>query len=278
MPPLIPVVAFIAFTICIVWVSIKTNQHNEAFRKEEKRRNLVVNNMDKVKTVETARKNLEILKDVKLTISKMAPNVVDYLGLDDDIKDAQEIVDELSLEKIENKVNPMLDDLLHYYTVIMDGDFNDVDRLVALRNKCITILQKYINICLHGEYTISSRGHMMEYFGEEYDPCMDNSTDLKAKLDRRIMELRPEKERKLKIISQMLSLVEREESIMRANLLKTQFNDCTADELKSCYREMVDKNRLAEIKIGNRYFVMLSDKEKKKRQPKKTKQEEGEPS
>ena len=52
---------------------------------------------------------------------------------------------------------------------------------------------------------------------------------------------------------------------MRTKLFSAVFNGFTQEEVKICYRALLKNNRLVEIKLGNRIFVTLSDKEHAKR-------------
>ena len=51
---------------------------------------------------------------------------------------------------------------------------------------------------------------------------------------------------------------------MRAALLKKSFPNATEKEVACCYRALVAGGKVIEMKIGNRWFAILSDKEKKK--------------
>lgn len=95
---------------------------------------------------------------------------------------------------------------------------------------------------------------------------LDSRGALQTALDAAIEPLKPEQRRKRALYRNVMEYVAKGESVQRAALLKNPFPEATAEEVRFCYRELVREYRLVEIKIGNRWFVTLSDKEKEKRE------------
>ena len=85
------------------------------------------------------------------------------------------------------------------------------------------------------------------------------------RLDQAVTEMKPEYRRKMTLYRKIVDAVENEGSVMRSDLLKRSFPNATAKEVECCYKELIKKYKLVEVKLGNRYFVSLSDKELNKR-------------
>lgn len=187
----------------------------------------------------------------------------------EDRKDMEEYANELERGEWEEKADNMLRDFHYYYTLITYGAFNESDKMLNAKKRCLDILRKY-NMSWEGlNIFVKPKEYMKEYFGEDFQPYMTDATELGRVLDAKIAEMRPERIRKQKLIKNIMDLVADQQSIMRSKLLKYPFPDCTEDEIKYTYKELVAKNRLAEIKIEKRYFAMLSDKEVSRRKDKK---------
>ena len=56
------------------------------------------------------------------------------------------------------------------------------------------------------------------------------------------------------------------EAVQQCVLLRQEFPNATAEEVKYCYQELVKQYKLVKYKMGNRWFVALSDKEKEQRE------------
>ena len=69
-------------------------------------------------------------------------------------------------------------------------------------------------------------------------------------------------ERRERLYALLVRQVTDRESMLRSELLGTAFSGFTAAEVKCCYRGLIAQNRLYEYKMGNRWFVSLSDREK----------------
>lgn len=163
------------------------------------------------------------------------------------------------------KAEKYLDSFSECYMLIVNGDmetFRDVDRIFALKKRCISAWQKYFSVDLEPyRTTIYPKRYLREYMGELYDPCMESHDALEKKLSDYIQTARPEYRRKMRLFELLVAYVRNRESVLRAELMKAPFDGFTADEVKVCYKALLEKNRLTEYKMGSRLFVMLSDKE-----------------
>lgn len=177
----------------------------------------------------------------------------------EDMKDLKERAGELEQAEWETKARKLLDEFIKNFELINSGGFHESDQMLSAKKHCLSLLRKYLDSCMDYHIVIYPRPFMKEYLGEQYQACMDNSYELERKLDQMIAENRPEQQRKKKLIIAMKNQVKTEKNVMRATLLKNRFGDYTEDEVKYTYRELIKKNQLAEIKIGNRYFVTMPD-------------------
>lgn len=181
----------------------------------------------------------------------------------------------LEEEKWQRKADKYLQDFADCYEIIRSHeleDFRDVELLLKYEKKCIDSWQKYFAIDLtEYESTLYPKRYLKEYMGDDYDPCMESKQALEKKLSEYIDHMRPEYKRKRKLYKILVDYVREVGSIKRADLFKTVFDGYTADEIKCCYRELIKKNRLVEIRLGNPYFVSLSDREAEKKSASKKK-------
>lgn len=175
----------------------------------------------------------------------------------------------LEEEKWQRKADKYLQDFEDCYDIIRSReleDFRDVELLLKYEKKCIDSWQKYFAIDLtEYESTLYPKHYLKEYMGDDYDPCMESKQALEKKLSEYIGHMRPEYKRKRKLYKILVDYVSEVGSIKRSDLFKTVFDGYTSDEIKCCYRELIKKNRLVEIKLGNPYFVSLSDREAAKK-------------
>lgn len=177
----------------------------------------------------------------------------------------KERAEDLEYDEWQTKADKILDRFLEKYYIVTKPDFYDVDKAISAKKSCITLWQNYFETLEGRRVFLNIKQHLRDYLDEYYDPCMESHAALEKHLNTCIEENRPEARRKTKLISQMISRVESEGSVPRNILLSASFDNCIPEEVKCCYRELIDKNRLAQIKIGNRYFVTLSDKEAARR-------------
>lgn len=182
-----------------------------------------------------------------------------------DMDDLWERVAEIEQEEWLQKAEKHLTAFWECYELIMDGEmenFRDVDHVFSLKKRCISEWQNYFAVDL-SQYrtTIYPKRYLREFMGDQYDPCMESHDALEKKLSDRIQSARPEYKRKKRLYDLIVAHVRQNPGIMRADLMKTDFPGFNAEEVKYCYKALLDKNRLMEYKMGSRYFVTLSDKE-----------------
>lgn len=215
----------------------------------------------------SSKKAYEILDELETgykEIGKSSP-VLFSSSYRENIQDVRELADALAKEEWEEKANRILDKFIDLYLMITSPDFQDVEKAYRSKKRCIGYWQDYFASVPDGLY-VYPKSYMKEYLDEDYDSCMESHVALEKKLSVAIDEMKPEYQRKKQLKSNLLSLVENEGSIMRSQLLNHQFEGCIEKEVQYCYRELITNYSLVEVKIGSRYFVSLSDKEKEKRE------------
>lgn len=214
------------------------------------------------KTAEEALMQYEALHD---DISSRRKLVSEHI-YQEDIRDIRENYEALSIEEWQGRARKILDKFYALYEMITDPNFKDVDKAYRSKKRCIEYWQEYYaSIPYETGIWYDAKNYMKEYLGDGYDDCMFTHEALEKRLARCIEEMKPEYQRKMKLRGQILDLVAERESVMRAELVSMPFDGCTKQEVEYCIRELVDSYRLVALKIGNRYFISLSDKEKAKR-------------
>jgi hypothetical protein len=183
----------------------------------------------------------------------------------EDIDDLKSHADSLELERWEDKAGAVLDRFAELFYIIIDSDFSDVELAYRAKSKCINAWYRYWGTVEDVSVTVYPKEFMKSYLGEAYDPCMEARDALEQKLDAAINAIRPEYKRKMKLFDNILDTVHMESSIMRSDLLKRSFPNSTRKEVEICYRDLVRRDKLVEVKQGSRYFVSLSDKELERR-------------
>lgn len=275
----VSLVVFIAFFVFLVWYGIKHSNDAE-------NRARLINYMkasDKLVISADKTRSIEKVKEKIADLDREYDKTRDFMGysgnqLHSDYKEGLvERLHELEEEKWERKADRILQEFYDSYDTIVSGEFDsfrDVEELFREKNRCISLWQKYFAIDL-SEYdmTIYPKRYMREQFGEDYDPCMESHEALEKKLSEHVNAMRPEYKRKMALYRIIVGRVCSCGTVQRSELLKQDFTGYIPEEVKCCYKELVKKNRLVEVKLGNRYFVSLSDKELAKRQ-KKTKKTE----
>lgn len=187
--------------------------------------------------------------------------------LEHNIQDIREEVEEKQRGKWEDDARKILDNLFNTYYMIIDHNFDNVDRAYKAKERCMKYWNQYwqsieaYDIPLYPKQFL--RNSMVDY-----DPCFEDGSSLQRRLDQAITEMKPEYKRKMGLYRKITDAVSDEGSIMRSDLLKKQFPDATPKEIECCYKELIKKYKLVEVKLGNRYFVSLSDKELEKRDSK----------
>lgn len=178
---------------------------------------------------------------------------------------AREEIAVLEEDRWERIAEKHLQNFYDSYYMVINGElhtFRDVELLMKEKARCIREWQSYFAVDLDQfETTIYPKKYMREYLGEDYDPCMDSHEALEKKLSDCVASMRPEQKRKNQLYKLIVDHVRRQETVLRSVLLKTEFPGYIPEELRCCYRELIKRNRLVETKMGNRFFVSLSDKE-----------------
>ena len=176
----------------------------------------------------------------------------------------------METERWERKADKYLEKFYEAWIFVTTSDpadhFKEAEELMRAKKRCISAWQGYFGIDLE-EYdtVVYPKRHLREYMADEYETCMESHDTLEKRLAKCVETARPEYRRKMKLYDHIVDYVRSVESIARADLLRHPFDGFIDDEVKCCYRELIKKNRLVEIKIGNKYFVSLSDKEKTKK-------------
>lgn len=199
--------------------------------------------------------------------AKSVTDLKDTHIYEEDIRDLREHRDDLRREEWYEKADNILDKFYDLYSMITDPDFRDVEKAYKSKARCIKYWQDYFYSMPDDDGTwYYPKQHLREM--PWYEPCMDSHEELEKKLNACIEEMRPEYKRKLALKKRMVDLVAENETILRSNLMKAFSDEYTDLEVKWCYKELIEKYVLSEVKYSNRYITSLSEKEKEKRQKK----------
>jgi hypothetical protein len=188
-----------------------------------------------------------------------------------EISDLQEHVDDLERWEWEEKANKILGQFLDCYQFVTEveyHDFSNLEEVVKQRNKCVKLWYKYWESIESVSITVYPKQYMVDFMGDCFDPCMHDGQKLKAVLDEAVNKERPEYRRKMKLLKEIADYVYSHDGLMRCELLKKKFDGCSEKEVACCYRILVKQHKIIEMKVGNRYFICLSDKETEKRNKK----------
>lgn len=186
-------------------------------------------------------------------------------------------------EKTEKYLSEFVDEFV-FLTEWMD--FVDVDYVYKRKNSCLRNYDAYWETVrkISDNAVINERSLVWEKAKKNFiDAFTENSQSnihfwdengmnksvreqIVAEIDKHVETLKPEYKRKMKIYDDILSVVRSKESIKRADLLHTKIDNATEEEVSVCYKALVKKGKLFEMKLGSRYFVSLSDKESQKKQ------------
>lgn len=167
-------------------------------------------------------------------------------------------------EKWQIRADRYLQKLSDEFYLITDcdmHDFKDVDYLFKAKASCLSTWKKYYELDpKRFGADENPKRYMREWFGSEYDPCMDTYESFERKLNELTDHMVPVLNRKKNISRLIVSYVREEGSVKRTDLFRHQFEDCNDNEFRCCYRELIKKNRLVEVKIGSRIFVTIPGK------------------
>ena len=229
------------------------------------------------RSIETVKNSIERLDYEYSKVKEIAGQSGNNLYTEDR-KLLKEHLHDLEQEKWEKKANKYLQEFSDCYLTIISGEFEnfkDVDALFREKSRCIALWQRYFAIDLSEfETTIYPKKYLREWMGEDYDPCMESHDALEKKLSAIVDTMRPEYKRKNALYGIIVNHVAALGSVARADLLKTRFGGFISDEVKCCYKVLIKTNRLVEVKLGEKYFVSLSDKEAAKKQNQTEKEEQ----
>ena len=195
----------------------------------------------------------------------------------DDMKDLKDQLSYLETKNWQSKAYKHLESFSSYYDLIMNGSldtFRDVDKLFSAKEKCLDSWHKYFAVeLIDYKTTIYPKRHLREYTGDLYDPCMESSDALNKKLSDKIQTMRPEYIRKMNLLERIVDYVAENPNIQRSCLLKISFEGFTQKEVNIGYKALIQERRLIEMKIGNVYYVDLTDNERGKDKYKTVKSE-----
>lgn len=188
-----------------------------------------------------------------------------------EIADLQKHVDDLEKDEWEERANKILAQFLDCYQFVTEAeyhDFSNLEEVVKQRNKCVKLWYKYWESIESVSITVYPKQYMVDFMGDCFDPCMHDGQKLKAVLDEAVNKERPEYRRKMKLLKEIADYVYSHDGLMRCELLRKKFDGCSEKEVACCYRILVKQHKIIEMKVGNRYFICLSDKETEKRNKK----------
>lgn len=176
-------------------------------------------------------------------------------------------------EKWKKKMDPIVDELNGCYelvTTAYNHTFQKVEDVIWARDRCLHLYDAYWAAAgkFLEENQCWGRIRTDEYLNQ-WCPEENRFTtkwELQQKLDAAIEPLKPEQKRKKKLYRDILNWVAEQEAVQQCVLLKREFPNATAEEVKYCYQELVKQYKLVKYKMGNRWFVTLSDKEKEQRE------------
>ena len=192
-----------------------------------------------------------------------------------DVEELQDRITELEMERWEKKALPHLEKFWDCWDEFTCGDIetsNAIELLkgseyyIKLQKKCINAWLRYYAVptdCY--EIAIRPKEYFRDFMGEWYDPCMDSQATLEKRLSEITAPMRSEYQRKNKLLRILTAYVRENENIQRSKLLKVDFPGFTNQEARYGYKELIKKNRLVEVKIGDRYFVSLPLSKSKER-------------
>ena len=257
------VVIIVGIIIILGCIPIHRGMSDEEAKFSDKAYRLHMRGMD----AKTSKKAEEILNEYELLYSEVEneTRLLDRHIYDEDLDDIRDNMESLAKEEREEKARRILDRFAELYYLITDPDFKDVEKAYKSKKRCIDYWQKYFFSIPEDGIWRDPKAFMKEYLADDFDECMYNHDTLEKKLSKCIEEMKPEYKRKINLRHQILDIVAEKESIMRAELVSMPFDGCTKKEVEYCIKELVDSYQLVALKIGNRYFISLPDKEKDKR-------------
>lgn len=225
----------------------------------------IANSSYSCSTSSGAKKRLDELNSLfdSAKIAGESDKVLSYISFE--ISDVQELVDSLERSEWEEKASKILSDFLDafiYVTTEEYHSFRDIENVLNTSKKCVRLWYKYWKLLEDIHVRVNPKEYMKEYLGDSFEPCMLESAKLKKRLDDATEKIKPEHRRKMKLYNDIIKTVADSGSIMQCELKKQHFDNASQKEVEFCYNDLIASNRLVRVKIGSRYFVSLSDKEK----------------
>lgn len=254
--------------LCILWARDRIRNEEERARQKtvyraiDKNTNLGYKAAD-AKSIKTVERYLSQAEANYQEVYHLANNV-DRELLESDIKDIREEIESRKKEEWEEHASKILRKFFDVYYMIVDYDFDNVDRAYKAKAQCLKYWDQYWKSVYECEVQVAPR-QLFDLYVYEDEHFFDSKETLQRRLDQAINEMKPEYKRKMGLYKEIIDAVAEECSIMRSDLLKKPFPDAAPKEIECCYKELIKKYRLVEVKLGNRYFVSLSDKELEKR-------------
>lgn len=176
-------------------------------------------------------------------------------------------------EKWKKKMDPIVDELNDCYELVMTAynhTFQKVEDVIWARDRCLHLYDAYWAAAgkFLEENQCRGRIRTAEYLNRWHpeENRFVSRWELQQTLDAAIEPLKPEQKRKKKLYRDILNWVAEQEAVQQCVLLKREFPNATSEEVKYCYQELVKQYKLVKYKMGNRWFVTLSDKEKEQRE------------
>ncbi len=255
-------VGFILFLVVGNVIGASSRKKKEAFRKFDDLNERYVLRTLNTQSLTKAKQYKEILEDAHK--EAQIPDSLSW-GYNDDMSLVRDAVENLEMEDWERRAVRHLDAFYDCYDALTNcslESFKDVEMFFKTKKKCIREWQSYFAVDV-SEYDVKiyPKQYMREYLGDGYDPCMESHEALEKKLDDYVQRMRPEQKRKNLLYKKIVQYVQEQETVAQAALLKVDFPGYIEAEVKCCYTELIKRDRLVKTKLGNRWFVSLSDKE-----------------
>lgn len=233
----------------------------------------ILNEADECETIEEAqkyKKKLEAVYAEALVDDTSAFVIEDFEEILGELEDT---VHEKMVYTWKKEADAILAGLRYSFRLITDAErhgFENVEDVIEEKAECLSLYDEYFTMSSDfiEKYQCYGLIHVKDYFEQEnpFEREIQNAWELEQVLDAAIEPLKPEQKRKKKLYRDILNWVAEQESVQQCALLKQEFPNATAEEVKYCYKDMVKQYRLVKYKMGNRWFVMLSDKEKERRE------------
>ena len=239
-------------------------------------------NSDKISTVKNNFESLRILHS--LHASTASSYTQRYM--EKSISEIKGYLSALLIGKWEETARKRLENFEMAYSSFLESDFPDLATATRAKNSCLHHYDSFWDAkrsfeneyghCLQNydvwEYARQEMTELLRCYDRNFvfwdSPNYNNGNtvrkQLEIKLTKKVDTHRPEYKRKTAIYKELLSIVEKEAPLYRSQLLKMVEN-YDSKEVAAAYRYLVKKDKLYEYKVGNRFFVDLSDKEKRLR-------------